>query len=116
MSAVQDTPTAGGGPVVEASDVVAQTTKHWNVSGTSVLVAWGLSVAGGVSRLRLAPCMTLTLQILIILLYSWHRKMSDSSSFRMIYESRVKHCERVAALKADGVFAPSIPTVRTNLQ
>lgn len=29
----------------------------------------------------------------------------------MIYESRIKHCERLAGIKADGVFAPSVPQV-----
>ena len=39
-----------GGAVVAASDVVAQRDKQWNVSGTSILVAWGLAVAGGASH------------------------------------------------------------------
>jgi len=52
MSTTQ-TPAAdqAGGPVVAASDVVAQRDKQWNVSGTSILVAWGLAVAGGASHL-----------------------------------------------------------------
>jgi hypothetical protein len=50
MSTTPATPAGGAGnPVVEASDLVAQRAKQWNVSGTSVLVAWGLAVAGGVS-------------------------------------------------------------------
>jgi hypothetical protein len=50
MSTTPATPAGGAGnPVVEASDVVAQRAKQWNVSGTSVLVAWGLAVAGGVN-------------------------------------------------------------------
>jgi hypothetical protein len=39
-----------GGAVVAASDVVAQRDKQWNVSGTSILVAWALAVGGGVSH------------------------------------------------------------------
>jgi hypothetical protein len=51
MSATPTPVTDGaGGAVVAASDVVAQRDKQWNVSGTSVLVAWGLAVSGGVSH------------------------------------------------------------------
>jgi len=50
MAATQTSATdASGGAVVAASDVVAQRDKQWNVSGTSVLVAWGLAVGGCVS-------------------------------------------------------------------
>lgn len=56
-AAVQATPTetSGSGPVVGASDVVAQSAEHWNVSGTSVLVAWGLAVFGGVRPTGIYP-------------------------------------------------------------
>jgi len=48
---------------------------------------------------------------MIILLYSWIRKALESSSFRMIYESRIKHCERLAQDEKEGVFAPTVPKV-----
>lgn len=50
MSAIQETSAGTNEPVVGASDVIAQSNKHWNVSGTSVLVAWGLAITGGVRK------------------------------------------------------------------
>lgn len=49
--------------------------------------------------------------MLIMFLYSWTRKSSNSSSFRRIYESRINYCARLAKDQMDGVFAPSIPVV-----
>lgn len=49
------TPTLAG-PVVNASDLIAETENHWNVSGTSVLVAWIITAAGGVGY-RFLSCL-----------------------------------------------------------
>ena len=102
----------GGTPVVGASDLVAQSNEHWNVSGSSVLVAWGLSIAGGV---RVVTGFGADRQVLIILLFSWRRHSSNSASFEMIYESRYTHVERLnekAKLEGqEGVFVPTLPIV-----
>ena len=34
---------------VSPSELIAEAEQHWNVSGTSVLVAWGLTAIGSVS-------------------------------------------------------------------
>lgn len=35
---------------ISASDLILEAEKHWNVSATSILAAWGLTAAGGVSQ------------------------------------------------------------------
>ena len=54
--------------------------------------------------------------MLVILLYSWRRIWSRSSksrlsSFRRIYESRVKYCDRLYEARKAGIFAPTVPKV-----
>lgn len=35
---------------ISASDLILEAEKHWNVSATSILAAWGLTAAGAVSQ------------------------------------------------------------------
>lgn len=107
---------ANGQPIVQASGVLAQAERK--VSASSVLVAWGVAVAGGVcGTTPRCPQLTrvmLTEQILIVLLYSWMRSRTQSSSFELIHESRIKYCKALASEQEEGTFVPLIPEVRTN--
>ena len=46
---------AGGGGVVNSDDLIEEAEAHFNVSGTSVLAAWGLTLVAGVSAPPTAP-------------------------------------------------------------
>lgn len=56
-------------------------------------------------------------KLLIVLLYSWIRWSTNSSSFEMIYESRIKYCKALAAnsKNEDGIFVPTVPEVGVGL-
>ena len=97
-------------PAVEASGVLAQAERK--VSASSVLVAWGVAVAGGVCSFAAKIASDITKQqILIIFLYSWMRSRTNSASFELIHESRIKYCKALAAQQDDDNFVPIIPEV-----
>ncbi|ORX40068.1 hypothetical protein BD324DRAFT_648679 [Kockovaella imperatae] len=72
---------AGGDGVVDSTALIEEAEDHFNVSGTSVLAAWGLTLMAG---------------IMIITLYSLGRRKSMSTkgkAWAIIWLPRIKHIE-----------------------
>ncbi|ORY33704.1 hypothetical protein BCR39DRAFT_556933 [Naematelia encephala] len=90
--APQATTSTKAGGAVSPSDLINEAEEHWNVSGSSVLIAW---------------VMTAIASIFILLLFSWRRRQDP-----IIYQPRVEACEkRLSRGVKEGEFVPPVPEI-----
>ncbi|CAD6569104.1 MAG: hypothetical protein TREMPRED_005048 [Tremellales sp. Tagirdzhanova-0007] len=77
------------------SEIIAEAEAHWDVSGSSILIAWALTAVSSA---------------LILLLFSWRRTKDP-----LIYTPRVNACaeykKRHPDAESEGVFIPPVPII-----